>query len=154
MISYHIISYHIISYHIITYHFISYIMQNPHIISCLVNMRPPSPPPSKAVVPLAPFERDKLLGRHLSMTQPSTKLHCSDIVIVFLEIWTVNSVHCYSAKHLPRLHKNYTGMFKTVARQQLIGLYWLLPPNILSSSLVLYWWPSHFSPINQSCLEF
>ena len=33
---------------------------------------PPSPAQSKAVVPLAPFERDKLLSRHLSMTHPRT----------------------------------------------------------------------------------
>ena len=111
-----------------------------------------SPAQSKAVVPLAPFERDKLHRRHLSVTHPSTYIApscisqilsprvilsisqtCISLIIVTIwNEWAPTPFLWLSQAPLKTAQAQKWGtLFKTTALQQVTGLNFIL----LASSL-------------------
>ena len=85
------------------------------------------PPPSKAVVPLPPFERDKLLGRAPIYDSPKHQAvllrYFQMLYCFWSEHWTPCTVTQPStSQDCTRTAQECWTVLKTVARQQLVGL--------------------------------
>ena len=99
-----------------------------------------SPPQSKAVVPLAPFERDKTLGRFLSVSHPGTKhqtvllSYYHAFLLLSEHYWHnlrgINSFYTFQeswAKAVQALHRNAAA---THSGLNYIGCFLLFPGSL------------------------